>query len=328
MRLIRSALLASSLFAAGCTSHKSPEPEPPHIDPDAPAKPEPFTLPDGGASVVRFIAVGDTGKGNAGQKQVADAMADFCAREGCDFVVLLGDNIYPSGITGPDDPSMQERFEKPYARLGIPFHVVLGNHDYGNDGAGTEFDKGANEVAYSKSSTKWRLPAPHHHFREGQVEFFALDTNLAFWGRAQQQLTDMQGWIRRSTAPWKISLGHHPYLSNGPHGNAGDYEGLKGIPRVDGAAVKTFLEGTVCGTTDLYLAGHDHVRTWPQGTCKGTELAVSGAGAEFTELLPTNPARWEAPGLGFLHVAIQDRTLTARFVEADGTVAFTRTITK
>ena len=43
---------------------------------------------------VKFIAIGDTGKGNADQRRVAIAMRDLCAAKGCDFVLMLGDNIY------------------------------------------------------------------------------------------------------------------------------------------------------------------------------------------------------------------------------------------
>src|SRR5262245_29612578 len=45
-----------------------------------------------GSGVVRFAAVGDTGKGNDKQKAVAAAIASKCAKDGCDFVQLLGDN--------------------------------------------------------------------------------------------------------------------------------------------------------------------------------------------------------------------------------------------
>jgi hypothetical protein len=65
----------------------------------------------GGPRGVRFAAIGDTGKGNTGQKQVADAIARKCAASGCDFVQLLGDNIYDSGVTSVTDPQWQTKFE-------------------------------------------------------------------------------------------------------------------------------------------------------------------------------------------------------------------------
>ncbi len=67
-------------------------------------------------------------------------MAKKCATDGCDFVQLLGDNIYDSGVGSTSDALWQSNFELPYAELDLPFWVVLGNHDYGGDGAGTEGD--------------------------------------------------------------------------------------------------------------------------------------------------------------------------------------------
>ena len=75
---------------------------------------------------VRFVALGDTGKGNAGQKAVAAAMATKCAASGCDFAVLLGDNIYESGIRSPDDPEMPPKCEDIYAALALHFQIVPG----------------------------------------------------------------------------------------------------------------------------------------------------------------------------------------------------------
>jgi hypothetical protein len=79
---------------------------------------------------LRFVAMGDTGKGNQGQKDVGAAIAAHCAARGCDFVQLLGDNIYDSGVTSVDDPQWQTKFEEPYKLVTQPFYVVLGNHDF------------------------------------------------------------------------------------------------------------------------------------------------------------------------------------------------------
>src|SRR6186997_2584089 len=55
-------------------------------------------------TTLRFVAMGDTGNGNQQQKKVAAAVRDLCAAEGCDFVLLLGDNIYDKGADSVDDP--------------------------------------------------------------------------------------------------------------------------------------------------------------------------------------------------------------------------------
>ena len=277
---------------------------------------------------VRFIAVGDTGRGNAEQRQVAAAMKAKCAAEGCDFVVLLGDNFYPTGVTSPEDPQFQEKFEQPYAGLDVPFYPVLGNHDYGGNGAGDEFSKGAHEVGYTARSARWRMPSPYHHFRVENVEFFATDTNLQLYGQDGAQRRDVAQWLAASTATWKVSLGHHPYLSNGYHGNAGAYDGKAGVQPWDGAGVKSFFDEVLCGRVDLALSGHDHNRQWLEPTCRGTELVVSGAGASGSALKQTNPARFQSASVGFLWVEVEGGRLTGEFIGLDGTVEFVRTLTR
>ncbi|MBM4379808.1 MAG: metallophosphoesterase [Deltaproteobacteria bacterium] len=277
---------------------------------------------------VRFIAVGDTGRGNAEQHQVAAAMKAKCAASGCDLVVMLGDNFYPTGVTSPEDAQFQEKFEQPYAGLDIPFYPVLGNHDYGGNGAGDEFGKGAHEVAYTGRSYRWKMPAPHHHFQVENVEFFATDTNMQLYGQDGVQRRDMAQWLAASTAAWKISLGHHPYLSNGYHGNAGSYDGKAGHAPWDGVGVKSFFEEVLCGRVDLALFGHDHNRQWLEPTCRGTELVVSGAGAGGSALKQTNPARFQSSAVGFLWVEVEGGKLTGEFIGPDGAVDFVRTLTR
>lgn len=278
---------------------------------------------------VRFVGIGDTGKGNQGQKDVAKAIADKCALAGCDFIQLLGDNIYDSGVTGDTDPQWQTKFEQPYMAITQPFYVVLGNHDYGGDGAGWEFGKGAHQVRYTAKSMKWKLPANIYKRTVENVDFYGLDTNLIMWSREiDKQKMALSGWLAASAATWKIAFAHHPYKSNGKHGNAGTYEGIPGIPIVSGKTVKDFVDQNVCGKVDLYISGHDHSRQWLTDTCMGTELVVSGAGASTTELPGRNPSRWQANTLGFLYVAIEGRKLTAEFIDVNGKVEYTRILMK
>jgi tartrate-resistant acid phosphatase type 5 len=277
---------------------------------------------------VRFIAVGDTGTGSNDQTKVGNTISAICKTRGCDFVQLLGDNLYDSGASSADDPIFQEKFEIPYAAVDQDFYVVLGNHDYGANGAGTDFNKGKNEVAYTAKSKKWKLPSSYYKHTKEHVEFFALDTNMVMFSQDDDQKKDIPAWIKASTAAWKIAFGHHPYKSNGPHGNAGEYEGMSWIPITNGKTVKSFLEDNVCGSVDLYLSGHDHSRQWLNESCKGTELAVSGAGAKATELGGKNPTLFESLELGFLYITIQDKTLTAEFVDENGVTEFTHTMKK
>lgn len=282
----------------------------------------------GGDSAVRFVAMGDCGKGNGEQAAVAAAVQAKCAQSGCDFVQLLGDNIYDSGVSSVDDPQWWTKFEQPYQNVTLPFWVVLGNHDYGGGGTGYETWKADVQVAYSQKSNKWKLPAKYYGHQETNVDFFGTDTNAAMFDAHAQQKLDLSGWIANSTAPWKIAFGHHPYRSNGPHGNAGSYEGLPFVPIVNGAGVKDLMDSTVCGKVDVYISGHDHSLQWLTEPCQGTELLVSGGGASHTDLPGNNPTHFAAASTGFLYVVIDAASFTGEFYDGQGQLLFARTLSK
>lgn len=279
-------------------------------------------------NVVRFVAIGDVGKGNSGQKAIAAAMGKKCAESGCDFGILLGDNIYDNGANSVDDPQFEEKFEKIYGELDMPFYVSLGNHDYGGNGAGFEFNKAMVQVNYTNKSKYWRMPAKHYRFTQGPAEFFALDTNEAMFNQSKDQESSVGAWIALSSSKWRIAFGHHPYRSNGPHGNAGKYEGFGGIPIVSGQGVKDMLDSEICGKVDVYLSGHDHSRQYLTDTCNGTELIVSGAGASTTKLEGKNPYRFQSITIGFLYVEISETSLTSQFIDETGAIEYERTLTK
>ncbi len=299
---------------------------------------------------VRFIAMGDTGEGNEDQRRVAIAIRDLCAVEHCDFVLLLGDNIYDAGAASVDDPAWQDKFEVPYDDVDLPFYAVLGNHDYGGSllgfdvgGLGNEFEKGPVEVAYSQVSKKWRMPASHYTFRFGHVGFIALDTNSILWDNTDHG--DQVAWLPTAQAEvagaeWVFLAGHHPYRSNGTHGNAGDYDApeLAGVivpnplPIQDGNDVKVFFEDVACDLGDVYFSGHDHSRQWldEADTLCGTEMIVSGAGSKTTEIIDRGNAVFyeDATEPGFMYVDVDGDTFTGKFYDADGNLDYTRTFTR
>jgi tartrate-resistant acid phosphatase type 5 len=305
------------------------------VAPDAPAAPKP----------VKFVAVGDTGKGNADQRRVAIAMRDLCAAKGCDFVLMLGDNIYDAGVTSTTDSQWQAKFEQPYMDVDLPFYVALGNHDYGGKliidvaGIGNEFDKGKVEVDYTQVSTKWNMPATHYTFTFGNVGFVVFDTNSILWG--DDTYGDQAQWLPSALAEvagkrWIFTAGHHPYRSNGQHGNAGDYDApeLAGItipnplPIQNGDAVKSFFDDNVCGISQVYFAGHDHSRQWldePTALC-GTEMVVSGAGSSTTTIQDRGNKFFyqDAAEVGFMYVVVDGDKFTGEFYDATGAMNYSR----
>lgn len=285
--------------------------------------------------LLRFVALGDSGKGNEGQRQVAEAMGAVCAaRGGCAFALMLGDNIYDTGVDDINDAQWQEKFEVPYADLDFPFYATLGNHDYGAPpiasflgGIGIDPRRGAAQVDYTGVSQKFVMPDTHYRFVEGPVEFVSLNTTSLFWAdlglvestvgfddENDRMRQDLPAWAASSTAPWRIAFGHHPFLSNGPHGNAGAYDGvaIEGLVG-SGTEIRDFMQEHVVGHFDVYLCGHDH-SLQDLGTHGGTEIFVSGGGASHTDLEGENPAEWQAARKGFLLVEADDTNLTFTFV--------------
>lgn len=307
-----------------------------------PAAMDPTIVPDSpngmhvehpAGDTVRFIAVGDTGSGDANQIAVANAMANKCATDGCDFVILLGDNIYDKGPASLDDPQWQLKFEMPYAMLDVPFYVVLGNHDVAAEplfGSGYTPDQAILEVQYSDRSQKWTMPATHYTLGAGPVAFLMLDTTSLY--NHVVMYGDQHDWIggardaMKAEHAWVLSAGHHTYVSNGDHGNAGAYAYFDFDPGVE---IKQFFETNLCGQIDVVMTGHDHNRQWLDPVlCAGTDVIVSGAGAKPRGLPGKNPYEWQSEELGFLYVVADAHTLTGQFIGAKGSVDFERTLTK
>lgn len=282
---------------------------------------------DADEEVVRFVAMGDGGEGNDNQYRNADAIEAVCAEKGCDFVLYMGDNFYNDGVSSVDDEQFQTKFELPYADLDLPFYVVLGNHDYGSLSI---WEYKANyEVEYSDHSDKWYLPDRYYTVTHGPVQLFALDTNdVMIWGGSDQQ-TWLNAELAASTATWKIAFGHHPYHSNGQHGNAGEYEGYSWLPIANGATVKDFIEESLCEHVDLYLAGHDHNRQWLEPAC-GMELVVSGAAAKTTGLEGRGNTTYfeDDTEPGFVRFEIRGNEMLGEFYGIDGVLDYSRTVTK
>jgi len=343
---LTTALACSTVAMAAMGMSKTPAPEP--ID-DTAVYPAADT-------VVRFIAIGDSGTGEDGQYKVADAMQAVCEQRGCEFAIGLGDNIYESGVDGVHDIQFDTKFEDPYKNIQFPFYMALGNHDnswiLGGDGA--DNDKGEIQVEYhyrtDRQSEKWQMPARYYQFSAPLntavplVEFFAMDTNpSASAGDPsdaynKDDYSAKQGkWLKEgfaaSKAPWKIAFGHHPYISNGSHGNAGNYDSLIG----QGKYFKAMTEENICGNADVMIVGHTHALQWlkEKESCPGTFHIVSGAGAKtknFVTKNNLNESYWQQDEiLGFFYIEIQGdefrgTAYTVDPVSGEHQAAYTRTM--
>jgi hypothetical protein len=277
--------------------------------------------------LTHFIAIGDTGKGNPRQYAVAKAIEKKCEKDRCDFALMLGDNFYNTGVNNPNDPQWVAKFEKPYKNLDFPFYAVLGNHDYGTIGLPWN-KKGQAQLDYSRSSNKFIMPDYYYDFKKGPIHFFGLDTSRVFWnflmkikngGHLKHQLRFIKNKLIGSTNPWRIAFGHHPYLSNGKHGNAGNYEPkYKALNPIKGKAIKKLIERGICPSFDIYMSGHDHNLQILKGTkkCPITTIVSGAGGASITSLVKDrNPWHFQSSEPGFMFFVASENKLQNDFVK-------------
>lgn len=344
--LISAAVLATAFISQSALA-MSDKPDPTPVD-------ETVVYPPANTKV-SFIAIGDTGTGKDGQYKVAAAMKEICEQRGCDFAIGMGDNIYEDGVDGVNDIQFEMKFEEPYKDIHFPFYMSLGNHDntwiFGGDGA--DNDRGELQVDYhyrtDRMSNKWQMPSRYYQFNAPTsggtplVTFFSMDTNpTASAGDPSNEYnkddySEKQGkWLKdgfkASKAPWKIAYGHHPYISNGTHGNAGRYDGLVG----QGKYYRDMVEENVCGNADVVFTGHDHDLQWLKETdsCPGTFHILTGAGAKTRGFGDDdrNAVYWQQDNiLGFFYVEIQGdefrgTAYTVNATSGEYTAAYSRTM--
>ncbi|MBI2497817.1 MAG: metallophosphoesterase [Opitutae bacterium] len=280
-----------------------------------------MTAGEAPAERLAFMAFGDWGRDGAYfQKDVAAQMGRVGEIIGSRFVLVLGDNFYDNGVRSVDDPKWKTSFEDIYTAPALqrPWYVALGNHDY-HTNAQAQLD-------YSRNSARWRMPARYYSFQERVAahtvaEFFVLDTNAFITSYRQhpekyrgileqdpgKQLQWLEDGLARSTAQWKIVVGHHPVYSCSPkHGDT------KELVRDLGPLLKKY-------GVQAYLNGHEH--DLQHLTQDGIHYFCSGAASRTR---PTEHNERTVFSLGdtggFLAVTLSADEMRAEFVDYTGKV--------
>ena len=195
-----------------------------------------LALPNADRSI-KFAVIGDSGRGDGAQHEVAAQMVAFRQRFDYPFVLMLGDNIYEGPAT-PEDYRL--KFEEPYQALldaGVKFYAALGNHDDPR-----EVDYKPFNMAGQRYYT-FRPPVDVITRLDTSVRFFALDSTYL----DGEQMRWLNHELDQSDSEWKIALLHHPLYTSGRYGlsSRGIRFGLE----------SAFLSGGV----DVVFSGHEHI---------------------------------------------------------------------
>lgn len=287
------------------------------------------------STALRVFCIGDFGHPNP---TIASCMAKYAAQNGApNFILGLGDNFYPNGVSSVDDEKFNTHWRDiylPHADLRCPWYMVLGNHDYRQNPDA--------QIAYSSSSHNvdniWRLPGRNYQFSAGPVTFFALDTN-GCQGEVRylypQSKEDLRGYIKQldtdlQAAPssqLKIVFGHHPMYTRGAkHSILGqclrnaEYTYNNSYAAGDTRAGRGYSLEKVLAANDvrLYITGHEHVLQYHEA--EGVHSFVCGASCEhkfYGGEDPEQPMTWQdtSGSTGFLALEITNEgDVFARFV--------------
>lgn len=286
-------------------------------------------------AALNFIAMGDWGRNGADhQKQVAKQMGMTAADVKAQFIISTGDNFYPSGVISPKDPSFKYSFEDIYTDFSLQWdwYVILGNHDYKSNPDA--------QVAYSKISRRWKMPAryfakkfPINGDLNSQVLVAFIDTNPLipeFYKNAEygpnvkgQDTTAQKRWLAKTledkdpSIKWKIVVGHHPMYTGGSRTDGYDTKAIR-------SSLKPMLDRY---GVDVYLTGHEHSLQYlkPEGK---THHFISGAASEKTPVKLIPDAQMVASEYGFMLFSVTNNQLRVQVINDEGYIIYNTLIKK
>ena len=152
-----------------------------------------------------FLIAGDLGRnGYYHQKEVAEMMGEVAGLAGPEFVAVVGDTHHFLGVRSVHDPLWLTNFEWIYKHpeLMIPWHPVLGNHEYRGDTQAV--------LDYGTVSRRWEMPGRYYARTEpisddAQALLVFIDTSplidkyredpVKFPDAWQQSRDDQLAWI-------------------------------------------------------------------------------------------------------------------------------------
>jgi len=256
------------------------------------------------------ILVGDTGSGEKEQYLCAKSMTRLISKNNnIKSVIIVGDNIYPSGCSSVSDNQFVTKFQEPYKNIKLPFYLCLGNHDYGDMVNNYSEEQVKYTLSEYNTDKKWNMPSKWYTQSFPMCDMFFIDTNFDWLSASQikAQLNDTIKALNSSKKRWKVLCGHHTWRSVGGHGNAETQH-------------EKFMNQLINKTSfDLYVCGHDHCKSLIEvGSKKIPTLVIGTGGKSYDEshFYPVNMDKdksilqYFSPNLGVCHMKCSKGSLT------------------
>ncbi len=284
------------------------------------------------SQTLRFGVIGDSGTGDRHQLAVASRMAEYGKQ--WEFVLMLGDNIYPDG--NPAD--FDAKFKVPYKALhdaGVRFRATLGNHDQIHREAGFGC-KQAQETTFGfeNQQDEYRFQAGGKAAGKPLARFIAL--NAERWRRpgeathcglsTQDRSKQLKQWLENSAEyHWNFVFVHNPLYSYVYHWLIPPFFNGHGSDK----RLRALLEPQFKDRVDVVFSGHDHFyqKIKPQG---GIHYFVSGGAAKLRRGGNHGHKNVEkgARIRHFLDIELSASELRYRAIDVNGTVFDRGTIAK
>jgi len=278
-----------------------------------------WTQGEAPANQVNLIAFGDWGNGKPSQKANAKTMANYVAKTGIQFngVLTVGDNFYVK-MKDVNDWQFQALFEDMYdARvMNFPFFASMGNHDYEKADSTSGKVKADLEREYAAlhPDSRWKCPARWYRVDFPLGSDKPLVTALMLESSKPRMTAEMweaeKKWIDEqlaaTPAKWKIACAHHPFFSNGAHGD-------NGVLQVEWGPI--FKKRGL----DFYIAGHDHdlqhlqIKDWPISF-----VQAGGGGQPITDMRRDARGPFSRKLYGFAHLQFMGDQAQVRYVASGG----------
>ncbi len=283
---------------------------------------------------LNFIAMGDWGRVGADhQKQVAAQMGKTASEVKAQFVIATGDNFYPSGVTSEFDPLFKYSFEDIYTAFSLQWdwYPVLGNHDYKSNPDA--------QVAYSKISRRWKMPARYYSKKipingdtTKQVLIAFMDTNPfipEYYSNSEygpnvkgQDTARQKRWLQKvlsdtsSNVQWKMVVAHHPMYTGGSRTDGYDTKAIRNSlkPIFDKYGV------------DVFLTGHEH--SLQHLVAGRTQHFISGAASEKTTVHLVPESKMAASEYGFMLFSVTEKKVLVQTIDDNGKIIYTTEINK